>query len=65
MQCLTAPQHAQHAQGFTKAKRTRNLWCKTPCEMFKIAAEDMLDLVDQYPKLLDMLNKVNRMRNHQ
>lgn len=60
----TAPPSPSPLQGFTKAKRTENVLCETACEMLRIAAEDMQDLLDQYPRLLETLRKLNRARIH-
>lgn len=46
-------------QGFAKAKRTDNMWCQTPCSMLRIAQEDMQDLLEQYPQLLETLTSLH------
>ncbi|KIZ07885.1 Potassium channel AKT1 [Monoraphidium neglectum] len=53
----------RHIEGFTRAKRADNVWCATPCTMLRIAQEDMADLLDHYPELLETLRKLNRARN--
>lgn len=49
-------------QGFLKAKRSENMWCKTPCYMLRIAQEDIADLLEHYPQLLDSLRALHRDR---
>jgi hypothetical protein len=60
---LLSPGH-QQPQGFSKAKRTENMWCRTACYMLRIAQEDMQDMLEHYPQLLDTLERLNRERRN-
>jgi hypothetical protein len=49
-------------QGFAKAKRVDNVWCKSACSLLRIAQEDMADLLETYPSLLEQLRALHRDR---
>ncbi|WIA17586.1 hypothetical protein OEZ85_014411 [Tetradesmus obliquus] len=50
----------RHLEGFMKAKRIASMWCKTPCYMLRIAQEDMADLLEHYPQMLDNLRALHK-----
>ncbi|KAF6262699.1 hypothetical protein COO60DRAFT_586187 [Scenedesmus sp. NREL 46B-D3] len=50
----------RHLEGFMKAKRIVSMWCKTPCYMLRIAQEDMADLLEHYPQMLDNLRALHK-----
>jgi CRP-like cAMP-binding protein len=51
-------------EGFGRGKRTENVWCGTACELLRVSADDITDLLQQYPALHSSLRQTSRSRAH-